>query len=172
MKTPSIVLCGFMGCGKTTVGELAARILGMGYVDADQYIQQQAGLTISQMFERYGEEYFRDREHEAMLSLAREEGTIISSGGGALTFRRNVDAVRRSAFIAYIQADFPICYQRIAGDTSRPLVMSNTKESLETLYRQRDGLYRACADVVIPNNGAPLASAQALARWIGQRTAK
>lgn len=165
-RSGSVVLCGFMGCGKTTVGELTARMLGMDYVDADQYIQQEAGITISQMFERYGEGYFRDREHEAMLKLADWTGAIISSGGGALTFQRNVDAVRRSASIVYIQADFPICYQRIAGDAARPLVMSNTRESLEELYRSRDRLYRACADIIIPNNTTPLESAQALARWI------
>ena len=77
----SVVLCGFMGCGKTTVGELAAKRLGMDYVDADQYIVEKAGMTISEMFEKYGESYFRDREYEAMQALSQRKNTIISSGG-------------------------------------------------------------------------------------------
>jgi len=166
----SVVLCGFMGCGKTTVGELAAKMLGMEYVDADQYIVEKAGMTISEMFERYGESYFRDREHEAMQELSGRENTIISSGGGALTFQRNVDAVRAGAFIVYIHTAFALCYERISKDPNRPLVKANTKESLKALYNRRDGLYRACADTIITNNTTPQESAEALCARIKANT--
>ena len=158
----SVILCGFMGCGKTTVGELTARSLDMDYVDADQYIVEKAGMSISEMFERYGESYFRDREHEAMKELSRRKGTIISSGGGALTFQRNVDAVRSTAMIVYINTDFEICYGRIAKDPDRPLVKANTKDSLREMYERRDQLYRACADAIITNNTTPEESASVL----------
>ena len=166
----SVVLCGFMGSGKTTIGELSAHLLGMDYLDADQYIQEKAGMTINEMFERYGESYFRDREHEAMKELSTRANTIISSGGGALTFQRNVDVVRAAASIVYIQADFSICYQRISKDTGRPLVKANTRESLEEMYHRRDKLYSACSDTVIFNNTTPEESAGALCAWIRARS--
>lgn len=165
----AIVLCGFMGCGKTTVGELTAQTLEMDYVDADQYIQEKAGMTISQMFDLYGEDYFRDREHTAMRELSSRKNIIISSGGGALTYQRNVAVVREAASIVYIQAEFFVCYHRIAEDTRRPLVMSNTRESLEALYNRRDGLYRACADAIISNNTTPEESVKTLCAWIKQQ---
>ena len=162
----SVVLCGFMGCGKTTVGELAAKRLGMDYVDADRYIVEKAGMTISEMFEKYGESYFRDREHEAMKELSGRKNTIVSSGGGALTFQRNVDAVRQAAAIVYINTEYEICYERISKDPDRPLVKANTKESLKAMYDHRDGLYRACADAVITNNTTPEESADMLCALI------
>ena len=164
----SVVLCGFMGCGKTTVGELAARRLGMNYVDMDQYIVAQAGMTISEMFARYGEDYFRDREHEAVIALAAREDTIISSGGGALTFRRNAEALRGKAQIVYIDTAFEICCERIYRNPDRPLVKANTRESLKALYDRRDSLYRACADGIITNNTTPEESADMLCALIGK----
>ena len=158
----SVVLCGFMGCGKTTVGELAAKRLGMDYVDADQYIVEKAGMTISEMFEKYGESYFRDREYEAMQALSQRKNTIISSGGGALTFQRNVDAVRQAAMIVYINTEYELCYERISQMPDRPLVKANTKESLKAMYDRRDGLYRACADAIITNNNTTEESADIL----------
>ena len=162
----SVILCGFMGCGKTTVGELAAKRLGMDYVDADRYIVEKAGMTIREMFEKYGESYFRDREHEAMKELSGRKNTIVSSGGGALTFQRNVDAVRQAAAIVYINTEYEICYERISKDPDRPLVKANTKESLKAMYDRRDGLYRACADAVITNNTTPEESADMLCALI------
>ena len=162
----SVVLCGFMGCGKTTVGELAAKRLGMDYVDADRYIVEKAGMTISEMFEEYGESYFRDQEHEAIKELSGRKNTIVSSGGGALTFQRNVDAVRQAAAIIYINTEYEICYERISKDPDRPLVKANTKESLKAMYDRRDGLYRACADAVITNNTTPEESADMLCALI------
>ena len=162
----SVILCGFMGCGKTTVGELAAKRLGMDYVDADRYIVEKAGMTISEMFEKYGEGYFRDQEHEAMKELSGRKNTIVSSGGGALTFQRNVDAVRQAAAIVYINTEYEICYERIYKDPDRPLVKANTKESLKAMYDHRDGLYRACADAVITNNTTPEESADMLCALI------
>jgi shikimate kinase len=140
----------------------------MDYVDMDQYIVEQDGMTISEMFARYGEAYFSDREHEAVIALAAREDTIISSGGGALTFRRNAEALRGKAKIVYIDTAFEICCERIYRNPDRPLVKANTRESLKALYDRRDSLYRACADGIITNNTTPEESADMLCALIGK----
>lgn len=90
----NIVLCGFMGCGKSTVGKNIARKSGRKFLDMDSYIEEKAGMTVSEIFEKYGEEKFRDMEHDACVELAGLEGLVIASGGGAFTFKRNVEASR------------------------------------------------------------------------------
>lgn len=169
-KFPSIVLCGFMGCGKTAIGQLAARQLAMEFIDADQYIEQQAGMSIPEIFNRYGEGGFRDREHEAMKELSARSGCIIASGGGALTFQRNVEAVRRSAKIIYLDTPFQDCCKRIMGDANRPLAASSSEKELNALYQRRKGLYRAAAHKTIRNDGSLNHGVQELVRVICELT--
>lgn len=76
MGKSNIVLCGFMGCGKTTVGKQLAKITNMDYIDLDQYIEQQQNTTISNIFAQYGEEYFRDLEHNAAKELSQSRAVL------------------------------------------------------------------------------------------------
>lgn len=164
---PPVVLCGFMGCGKTAIGQLAAKELGMEFIDADQYIERQAGMKVSEIFNRYGENGFREREHQAMKELSERPNCIVAAGGGALTFQRNVDVIRGKAYIIYLDTPFQDCYSRIAGDGSRPLAASGSREELKALYRKREGLYRAAADRVVVNDGSLNHGVQELVRIIG-----
>lgn len=75
----NIVICGFMGCGKSTVGKCLAKKTGRKFVDMDAYIEKKAGMTVAMIFEKYGEQGFRDLEHEACVELAAENGLIIAS---------------------------------------------------------------------------------------------
>lgn len=163
---PSVVLCGFMGCGKTTIGQSAARQLGMEFIDADQYIEQQAGIPISEIFNKYGEMGFRDREYEAMRELSTKNNCLIASGGGAVTFQRNVDAIRQKAYIIYLDTPFKDCCGRIMGDVSRPLATSSTEEELKALFQKREGLYKAAADRIVENSGSLNHGVQELVRII------
>ena len=90
----NIVLCGFMGCGKSTVGRNIARKTGKKFVDMDSYIEDKAGLTVSEIFDKFGEDGFRDMEHNACKELSQLKGLIIASGGGAFTFERNVSVFK------------------------------------------------------------------------------
>ena len=164
---PSVVLCGFMGCGKTAIGQLAAKQLGMAFVDADQYIEERAGMKVSEIFQRYGEEGFREREHQAMKELAGRPGCITAAGGGALTFRRNVEVIRKRAHIIYLDTPFQDCYGRIMGDVSRPLAAGSSREELEALYQKREGLYRSAADRIVLNDGSLNHGVQELVRIMG-----
>ena len=140
----SVVLCGFMGCGKSTIGKQLARFTGYTLIDMDTYIEQKAGMRIPQIFDTFGEEHFRDLEFEAAKELANIPNAIIATGGGVLTFARNVEVFSQNTTILFLDTPFSMCYNRIKN-SSRPLVKQNTKQQLLKLYTRRRALYKkAC----------------------------
>lgn len=116
----NIILCGFMGCGKSTVGRVLAQMTGRTLVDTDTYIEAQAGMTVSAIFARFGEADFRRREREACAALAGESDLVIAAGGGALTFSENVRALSATGDIVLLEVSAETVLKRLAGDTTRP----------------------------------------------------
>lgn len=147
----NILLCGFMGCGKTTVGKRLAALTGREYIDLDREIELEAGMTIPELFEQFGEQEFRDREHAAVAALARRIGCIVSTGGGAMTFPRNVAAVSPDDRVVFLDTPFEICYERIK-DSDRPIVRRSTPDELRKLFETRRAAYRAAASVILPGD--------------------
>ena len=149
----NIVLCGFMGCGKTTVGRVLAQQTGARFVDMDAYIEQEAGMTVSAIFDRFGEADFRRRERDACRALAEQSGLVIASGGGALTFSENVEVLSRTGCIALIHVTPAVVLDRLQGDTTRPLLARPDKEqAVQDLFDRRLPLYRAAADIEVDGN--------------------
>lgn len=140
----NLILCGFMGCGKTTIGFRLARLLSMEYIDLDAELEQSAGLPISEIFSRFGEDYFRDLEHQAVAGLAKRIHCVVSTGGGALTFARNREAIDPLDTVIFLDTPFEVCYDRIKA-SERPIVRSKTPEQLRSLFDQRRALYLAAA---------------------------
>ena len=106
MRKRNIILCGFMGCGKSTVGALLAKKTGMSFIDLDAYIEKKEKMTISRIFADKGEEYFRELERQAVKELSEKNGMVIAAGGGTLTFQENVDVFRKTGRI--ILLDLPV----------------------------------------------------------------
>ena len=159
----SIVLCGFMGCGKSTVGKNLARKSGRKYVDMDFYIEQKAGLRVSEIFEKYGEAGFRDMEHEACRELSEKKNLVIASGGGALTFERNVEVFKNKDIIVLLDVPLDTIKHRLRHDTKRPLLQRPDKdEAMQKLYEQRLPLYQKAADVTVKGKSTPLKTAFAV----------
>ena len=102
----NIILCGFMGSGKSTVGLLLAKKLGMSFIDLDTYIEKKEGMTVSKIFEKYGEPYFRKVEKESAKELAEKNGLVIAAGGGTLVDKENADTFRTSGKIVLL--DLPV----------------------------------------------------------------
>lgn len=164
----NIVLCGFMGCGKTTVGRNLARKADRKFIDMDLYIEQKAGMKISEIFEKYGENRFRDMEHEACLELADTEGLVIASGGGAFTFQRNIDAFKGKDKIVLLDVPLDIIKQRLKNDTTRPLLQRPDKEdAMRQLYEKRLPVYLAAADITVSGKSTPLKTAYAILNAVG-----
>ena len=146
----NIVLFGFMGCGKSTVGSELAKQTGRELIDTDSLIEQEEGMSITDIFRVYGEDYFRDREHEICERLSERTRLIISAGGGALTFRRNVETLRKGCMLVLIDVTPEVIYERLKEDTTRPLLQCEDKlGAIRTLYAKRDSLYRSAADIVV-----------------------
>ena len=159
----NIVLCGFMGCGKSTVGKNIARKTGKKFIDMDFYIQDKAGMTISEIFEKYGEDKFRDMEHEACMELSKLSGLIVASGGGAFTFQRNVDVFKGKDTIVFIDVDLEVIKNRLKNDTVRPLLQRPDKDkAMQELFEKRYPIYKSAADVVVSGKTTPLGTAFAV----------
>lgn len=143
----SVYLCGFMGCGKSHVGRQLAALLGRRFADLDRYIVNAEQMPIPLIFEKYGEPHFRRLEAKYIRELA--DDNIVATGGGALINDETAKYARESGLSVYINTSFEICYDRIKGDTNRPLVMKNSKEQLRELYDTRDKIYRRNATYMV-----------------------
>lgn len=148
----AVYLCGFMGCGKTTVGKILAERLECDFYDMDEYIVERENMKIPQIFSEKGERYFRETETAVIRELAEKKG-IIACGGGAMLKRENAEIAGENGIVVYIDVPFETCYGRISGDKNRPIVMSNTKEELEFIYDSRIPLYKENSSVTVSGDG-------------------
>ena len=167
----NIVLCGFMGCGKSTVGRNLARKTGMKFLDMDAYIEEKEGMKISGIFEKYGESTFRDMEHNACKELSEKEGYVIASGGGAFTFQRNIDVFKGKDTIVLLDVPLDVISQRLKNDKTRPLLQRPDKEeAMRQLYEKRLPSYLNAADVVVSGKNTPLKTAYAVIEAVEKKS--
>lgn len=143
----NIVLCGFMGCGKSCVGKELARITKKEFIDTDSLIEKEQNTKISEIFDKYGEDYFRDLEHETCKKLAKVDNAIISTGGGVMTFERNVKAFDKNSKIVFLDTPFDVICKRVGDASTRPLFKN--KENAKKLYDQRKSKYKNCANLIV-----------------------
>lgn len=169
----NIYLCGFMGCGKTTIGRIIARNKGMAYIDLDSYIEAKAGKTIPKIFEQDGEKAFRQLETQYIKEISeRNSGTVIACGGGAMLSSENAEIAKLSGEVVFLNLPFETCYKRIAGDRNRPIVMKNTKKQLHEIYDNRFSVYKKNCSIIINMNSdeAPLQIARRIVMIIKVRS--
>ncbi|MBQ8133419.1 MAG: shikimate kinase [Clostridia bacterium] len=157
MKQRNIILCGFMGCGKSTVGALLAKKNGMAFVDLDSYIEKQQNKTISDIFAENGENYFRELEKQAAKELMEKNGLVVAAGGGTLTFPENVETFRKNGKIILLDIPIETVAKRLENDTTRPLLNRPDKDkAMKELYDKRLPLYRAAADMIVNGDDSPM----------------
>jgi shikimate kinase len=146
----AIVLIGFMGAGKSSVGRTLARMTGLLRFDTDEMVAAQFGITVAEIFDTHGEEVFREAETEALRKLAGKRGAIITTGGGILLRPENADEVRQLGTVVHLEADEETLFRRINRRTTRPLLRTeNPRATLTELLRTRLPLYRAAADIEV-----------------------
>ncbi len=151
----NIFLVGLMGSGKTTVGRLLAKRLGLKFVDSDHEIEARTGATISWIFEIEGEESFRRREVETIRELTGQNGIVLATGGGAVVHPDNRKHLKSRGTVIYLRASVNNILQRTMHDKSRPLLQTeNRRKKLEELAKQREPLYREVADIIV-DTGRP-----------------
>lgn len=133
-----IFLVGFMGCGKSYVGRNLAPLLGFEYIDADKYIEEQEGLTVKEIFEKKGEDYFRQKEKEFINQLDKEANLVVSTGGGAPCFFDNMDVMNEKGLTIYLNRNKEkVIWRLLKGQYKRPLIADLTPEELSAFYDER-----------------------------------
>lgn len=153
----NLFLCGFMGCGKSTVGVELAKSLKLPCVDMDTYIEKRHKMIIKDMFAKYGESYFRALEHCACLELSRLNGSVISLGGGTVTVPENVKVLKsKNCELIFIDTSLEVIKERLNGDTTRPLLQRPDRErAIEDLYNKRYPTYKKSATIIVNGDDTP-----------------
>lgn len=157
-----IVLIGYRGTGKTTIGRQLAGKLGYAFVDVDPLIEQSAALPIAEIFRRFGEPHFRDLEARIIAQLDPQTPAVISTGGGAILRKDNVENLRRNAFVVWLFASPETLLTRIRADATtaarRPnLTALPPLDEIRHLLQQRHPLYQAASDIQIDTQNLSIA---------------
>lgn len=146
----NIMLIGFMGTGKTTISSALKKITGLEEIDTDQYIAKKEGISISRMFETYGEAYFRKKETEALTEIQNLRGRIVSCGGGAVLKDENVAIMKKSGIIVLLTATPETVLKRVRYSDARPILNGNMSvEYISKMMENRKNRYMKVADITV-----------------------
>lgn len=144
----NIYLIGFMGTGKSTVAGVLAKKLGAECVEMDRMIEAGQQMTITEIFEKYGEAHFRDLETELLRSFAEKEYMVVSCGGGSVLREKNAELMKKNGKIVLLVARPETIYERVKDSTSRPVLNANMSvEYIHELMEKRNARYEAVADI-------------------------
>lgn len=148
-----IIIIGYMGSGKTTVGHALSQDLGLPFYDLDWYIETRMHRTVKQIFDEKGEEGFRKIEHNLLHEVAEFEDVIISCGGGTPCFFDNIDYINRQGETVYLKCTTDVLYKHLKmGKTVRPLLLNKTPDEVKTFIeaqlKQREPFYAKAKHIV------------------------
>jgi shikimate kinase len=148
MAAGNVILVGFMGAGKSSVGRILARRLGRCFVETDDMITAKEGLSIPEIFATRGEAHFRAVEEEVLGLLADKRDVVIATGGGLPCREGRPAALRAIGTVVWLTGDLDTCYRRALAAGERPMLAGRTRADVEALYRSREPFY-AQADVAV-----------------------
>jgi len=138
----NIIITGFMGTGKTVVGQQLARQLGREFVDMDQRIEEEQGMSITEIFDRWGEDYFRQQENKLVKELSLKENMVIATGGGTLLSFENRELLGQTGKIICLYADSEVLCERLKGKSNRPLLKDKeVRREINRLLKERKKFY-------------------------------
>lgn len=167
----NIVLTGFMGTGKTSVGRILASILGLGFVDTDEEIEKNNGKTVAEIFGSYGIKYFRYEESLMIKKISNRGDLVIATGGGAVLNPDNVAALKKKGIIVLLRSSPEVVYSRIGLESNRPLLAGEEDplQKITDLMQQREDTYRESADLEVTSNNSKELVAAKIIRLLKER---
>lgn len=146
----NLILIGFMGSGKSTVGKLLAKMLEMNFIDTDHEIEKEQGRTVQEIFSLYGEEYFRNLEKLMCKKLSTANNAIISTGGGIILNKENIDNLKTDGVVFFLDVSKKSLYNRLISSKGRPLLDGDELfEKINKVLGERIDRYRAYSDYTI-----------------------
>jgi shikimate kinase len=149
----TIILTGFMGTGKSTVGRVLASKLGYAFVDTDNCIVEREGCSITDIFAEKGEPYFRNVERDTIACVLSMDNQVVSTGGGAVLSFENRNLMRRSGIVVNLTADTESILRRLGQEAERPLLQgAKFAENIEIMISEREPYY-ADSDIRIDTSG-------------------
>ena len=151
----NVVLIGYRGAGKSTVGKIVAARLGRVLVSTDAEIVKLSGQTIPDIVEQHGWEYFRDLESKVCQELAGRNGLVIDTGGGAILRPRNVELLKETGRLFWLTASVSTITERIGHDTQRPSLtgVKSFVDEIQDVLRERTPKYQAAGDYILETDG-------------------
>lgn len=153
-----------MGAGKTVVGRELAKITGRKFVDTDELIEKEQGVAVAAIFAAHGEDYFRELEYEMCKKVAQLRNAVVSTGGGAMTFKRNVEAIKKGGKVVFLDASFDVICERVGNGSTRPLFKD--RENARRLYNERREKYLEASDVVVDGDMSARRTALEIAQMV------
>lgn len=150
----NIYLIGFMGAGKSTIAKTLQYKTGAKRIEMDQLIEEQQGMAITEIFDKFGETHFRDLETELLRSFCEENDLVVSCGGGSVLREENAVLMKESGRIVLLTASPETIYERVKNSTNRPILNGNMNvEYIRGLMEKRRARYEAVADVTVATDG-------------------
>ena len=150
MNLNNIFIVGLMGSGKTSIGKLLAKRTGRLFIDTDSEIIKESGMTITEIFNKFGENYFRDLEYKVLSKAKLIENHVISTGGGIILKLENIKIMKNSGTIIFLDIDVETQLSRVRNKKNRPLLNSNNMvENLVNIKKDRDYIYKNISDYII-----------------------
>jgi len=150
----NLVFIGFMGVGKTCVGEGVAERLAWPFIDTDLLIEKRLAMRVPQIFIKHGESVFRQVERDVVRHVAQRTRCVIATGGGVVLDPQNVNALKENGLLIHLTLSPQTIFDRIGHQSDRPLLETDRpRQTLESLFQERDRLYRECSDLTIDRNG-------------------
>lgn len=144
----NIVLIGMPACGKSTIGYWLSKKIGYPLLDTDKYLEEKENRIISDIFSNEGEEYFRNLETKYLKELSEKEGLIISTGGGAVKKKENIDILKKNGIVIFLNREINDISKQ--NHKHRPLLQDIN--NIQKLYDERIDLYKKYSDIIIKNN--------------------
>lgn len=150
MNLNNIFIVGLMGSGKTSIGKLLAKRTGRLFIDIDNEIIKESDMTITEIFNKFGENHFRDLEHKILSKVKSIENHVISTGGGIILKLENIKIMKNSGTIIFLDIDVETQLSRVKNKKNRPLLNSNNMvENLVNIKKERDYIYKNISDYII-----------------------
>ena len=169
----NVVLIGFMGTGKTSTGKMLAAKLGAAFIDMDQKIEEEAGMSIPDMFARKGEAYFREQERALVKRLAARRNAVISTGGGTVKNPNNVADFKKSGVIVCLSASVDAVLARTNRRGTRPVLdgadQGDRRKAVEQLMAERRELYKQADYTIDTSELSPLLVVENIVRFLKTR---